>query len=149
MKETALFAVVLGLAAWFVWNIWNVIQIFKELRERFWARPMWWLRALSVSLFAGTAAWLFGAFSGGLDVEESCRLTHHQPYDAAYRSAHTEDFQRLFPLSNKCNASYDLVPSWVNPTVAACFVVAVLCVVALGRLGLSRALTVKRKELRS
>ncbi|MEU1054505.1 hypothetical protein ABZ397_18430 [Streptomyces sp. NPDC005876] len=149
MKETALFAVVLALAVWFVWNIWSVVQLVKELRERFWARPLWWLRCLSLSVFTGTAVWLFGAFSGGLDVEESCRLTHHQRYDPAYRSAHAEEFQRLFPLRNKCNASYDLVPSWVNPTVAACFVVAVLCIAMLVRLGLSRAVTVKRKALRS
>ncbi|WP_326754579.1 hypothetical protein OIE73_25330 [Streptomyces hirsutus] len=26
-------------------------------------------------------------------------------------------FQRLFPLHNKCNAEYDLVPAWVNPAI--------------------------------
>ncbi len=100
-------------------------------------------------MFTGTAVWLSGAFSGGLDVQESCRLTHHQRYDSAYRLAHAGEFQRLFPLRNKCNASYDLVPAWVNPAVAACFVVAVLCTVMLVWLGLCRAVTVKRKAPRS
>lgn len=146
MKGTALFAVIAVLTAWFVWNVWNLVRIVQDLRGPFWNRPMWWVRTLSVSLFTGAAAWLYGAASGGLDVEEACLLDHGQQYDAAYRAAHTEEVQRLFPLHNRCNASYDLVPAWVNPTVAACFVVAVISLVALVRLGLSRATAGKRKD---
>ncbi|ANW20776.1 hypothetical protein [Streptomyces clavuligerus] len=144
-----LFLILLLPTAWFAWNVWNVVQLFKALGERFWTQPMWWVRALSVSLFLGAAAWLFGAVPGGLDVAETCVLNHHQAYDSAYRSAHSEDFDRLFPLSNKCNASYDLVPAWVNPTVAACFAIAVLSVIALGCLGVSRASAAMRGEPRS
>ncbi|WP_228386542.1 hypothetical protein [Streptomyces katsurahamanus] len=150
MKETALFfAVLFLLTVWFAWNLWNVVQLFKGLCERFWTRPMWWLRLLSVALFTGAAAWVFGVSAGGLDTREACELTHYQPYDSDYRAAHSDEPRRMFPLHNKCNASYDLVPSWVNPTVVACFVIAVLCIVVLGWLGVSRALAVKRKELRS
>jgi len=59
--------------------------------------------------------------AGSLDIAESCTYQHHQQYDAAYREAHPDGY--VFPVTAKCNAGHDLVPSWVNPTMAAFFLV--------------------------
>jgi hypothetical protein len=60
----------------------------------------------------------FGIWVGGLDDQESCELSHHQAYDREYRMAHPEHAGRnIFPLSNKCNSDYDMVPFWLNPAV--------------------------------
>ena len=59
-----------------------------------------------------------GIWIGGLDEEETCQLFHHQEYDQKYRTSHPEHAgQNIFPLSNKCNAEYDMVPFWMNPAV--------------------------------
>lgn len=90
----------------------------RALRAGDWRRPGWFGHAAWASFFLLVLVWLRGAMSGGLDMEETCRITHHQPYDDAYYDAHRRDYFRLFPLSNHCNADYDMVPSWVNPAVA-------------------------------
>jgi hypothetical protein len=99
---------------------------------------MWWTRLCSVSLFAGLASWLRGALSGGLDVGETCQFVHHERFDYAYRESHAEEPQKLFPLHNKCNAHYDLVPSWVNPAIVICTVVALAAVAVLVWFGSAR-----------
>ncbi|MFD6325247.1 hypothetical protein ACFWOL_20775 [Streptomyces sp. NPDC058442] len=76
--------------------------------------------------------------SGGLDVGETCGYTHHQTYDSAYLEAHPEAFNELFPLSNKCNAHYDLVPAWVNPTIANCAAFVLLATAVLLWFGTAR-----------
>lgn len=49
-----------------------------------------------------------------MDLDETCELDHGQTTDpTAYPG------ESLFPLSRPCNASYDLVPSYVNPTIFA------------------------------
>ncbi|WP_274917832.1 hypothetical protein [Streptomyces sp. WZ-12] len=83
-------------------------------------RTGWLMLALvtaPVSLLALPVSYFVGLFSGGLDVAESCRLIHHEDYDAAYRSEHAAEMDRWFPLHNKCNSDFDLVPTWVNPAL--------------------------------
>lgn len=74
--------------------------------------------------------WGFGVFAGGLDVRETCELTHHTTYDQAWRDSAGEDGTSFFPLANACNEHVSLVPSWVNPTIIA---LAVITVSALAR----------------
>ncbi|MEV5985454.1 hypothetical protein AB0L85_10570 [Streptomyces sp. NPDC052051] len=138
MKQAGALMATVVLAAWLVWNLWNLFRIAGGLRNGSWRRPMWWTRVCSVSLFAGLAAWLWGVFSGGLDVRTLCVQGHHERYDAAYWDSHAEEFRRLFPLHNKCNAHYDLVPTWVNPAMVICAVVAVAALAVLVWFGTTR-----------
>ena len=39
--------------------------------------------------------------------------------------------ENVVSLSNKCNADYDLVPAWVNPTVAVFFLLFVVSAAGL------------------
>lgn len=54
-----------------------------------------------------------------LDVGEVC-AAHGESWD--WREYHTS----LFPLSKTCNARFDLVPSFVNPTIYILLAVAVV-----------------------
>ncbi|MGW3495334.1 hypothetical protein [Streptomyces sp. NPDC001020] len=131
MKETGALTGVVIFVAWLVWNLLNVFRIVGGLRNGSWRRPMWWTRLCSLSLFAGLASWLRGVFVGGLDVGETCQFVHHEHYDSAYRNAHAEEFHKLFPLHDKCNAHYDMVPAWVNPTIVICTAVGLVAIAAL------------------
>jgi hypothetical protein len=55
--------------------------------------------------------WGFLSSTAVPDIEETCR-SHNQPwvFDPDHRD-------KLFPLSNPCNPSFDLVPAYVNPIV--------------------------------
>jgi hypothetical protein len=138
------FLVILVIPAWSVW------RLVRGLRAGDWKRPGWFGHAAWASFFVTVVVWLRGLFSGGLDSEQACVDWHHQPFDSAYREAHRADWFRLFPLSNRCNAGYDLVPAWVNPTVA---VFVLLFVVSVAGLGWTAALrlreTSKEKGRRS
>lgn len=98
-----------------MWSSWQLIQAASHSS---WRTPGWFARATWTSLYLAAGAWLWGLFSqaGIAKNEDVCRWAG-QPYDAAYRDAHQAAAQRLFPLSDPCNASFDLVPFWVNPTV--------------------------------
>ncbi|MEU4872536.1 hypothetical protein [Streptomyces sp. NPDC021608] len=80
--------------------------------------PLRWLLLSTLTCAAAFLTWLWGALAGGLDVAETCTLYRGQRFDGAYRSRHLDESTRWFPLHNKCNATYDLVPAWINPTVA-------------------------------
>ena len=91
--------------------------------------PFFWL-LLSVLSCAGIPfVWIWGVFSSGLDVEETCELFRGQDFDDDYRSEHLRETSRVFPLHNKCNASYDLVPIWVNPALVCLTLLAVGCLI--------------------
>lgn len=80
-------------------------------------RPGWILLGI-FSAFMVPILLFCGIWVGGLDDQESCELSHHQAYDREYRMTHPEHAGRnIFPLSNKCNADYDMVPFWMNPAV--------------------------------
>ncbi|WP_329409371.1 hypothetical protein OG802_10485 [Streptomyces sp. NBC_00704] len=81
-------------------------------------RPLRWLLFSTLSCAATLLTWLRGALAGGLDVGETCALYKGQPFDSDYRAGHLRESTQWFPLHNMCNASYDLVPAWINPTVA-------------------------------
>ncbi|WP_411089557.1 hypothetical protein [Streptomyces sp. 061-3] len=86
---------------------------------------------VSAALIAGgftVMVWGFGVFAGGLDIRETCELTHHTTYDQAWRDRTGTDGTSYFPLANACNEHISLVPAWVNPTIV---VLAVLTVSAL------------------
>jgi len=88
-------------------------------------RPGWILLGI-FSAFMVPVLLFFGICVGGLDDEESCGIFHHQTYDREYRMAHPEHAGRnIFPLSNKCNADYDMVPFWMNPTIVGFALLAV------------------------
>ncbi|WP_236240794.1 hypothetical protein [Streptomyces sp. CC228A] len=91
----------LGLVAW------GAVRVFR--------RAPW--VGLAVVLLLGTVVlYLWGLLHlFTLDTAETCALYHHQPYDwEAVRAG-----QSLLPLSAPCNASYDMVPGYVNPGLAA------------------------------
>ncbi|MDX3800614.1 hypothetical protein [Streptomyces sp. AK04-3B] len=78
--------------------------------------PVRWLLLCVLACVVTFIVWLCGIFSGGLDVGETCAL-RGQTYDDVYRSEHWREPSRFFPLHDKCNASYDLVPVWINPAL--------------------------------
>jgi hypothetical protein len=77
--------------------------------------------------------------AGSWDPGESCDAAG-QRYDDAYRAAHWREPARWFPLHNRCNAGYDLVPAWVNPAVV------VLTLLAAGCLGVAVWLVAARRR---
>ncbi|MFI7553830.1 hypothetical protein ACIBQ2_29310 [Micromonospora sediminimaris] len=92
-----------------------------------WKTPGWFLATAALCAVAAGVTWFIGAFSGSsLDAEESCRAVG-VTYDGAYRSTHWQEPSRWFPLHNKCNATYDLVPAWVNPTLVLLLLLATAC----------------------
>ncbi|MFF1377456.1 hypothetical protein [Streptomyces sp. NPDC058308] len=83
-----------------------------------WRRSPVWFAVTAVFLLLGTGiTYLIGALAGGLDTEEECHSAG-QAYDSAYRREHFREFGQWYPLHERCHAGYDLVPAWVNPTLA-------------------------------
>lgn len=128
--------VVLG----FVWGAWTTV---RAIRAKAFRAAGTWLR---LAVLAGSATLLmygFGAIVGSaFDTAETCEQTFGQRYDEAYRGAHWREPGQWFPLHNKCNAEYDLVPSYVNPSVV------VLAAVAVGSVGVASVLAVRRRARR-
>ena len=85
----------------------------RELRG---INPSFWLANMIVALAFTGAFWLYGALSGGFDTPQECE-SRGQPLDTEYRRLNWEEPGRYFPLHNKCNADYDLVPFWLNPAL--------------------------------
>ncbi|MFF5640706.1 hypothetical protein [[Kitasatospora] papulosa] len=98
----------------------------RGLSARRWERPGWWAFPAVVLTGLGCVAWFAGVFSGGLDTREAC-VSRGAGYDEAYRSEYWREPSRWFPLHNKCNAGFDLVPAWVNPTLVAIALLLVGC----------------------
>ena len=81
-----------------------------------------WVRAATYCLLASVAMYGWGSWKMfAWDIEETCSLVHHQRWDPAYGRS------RSFPLSRRCNESFDLVPSYVNPTVVVLLAATVVC----------------------
>jgi hypothetical protein len=77
--------------------------------------PPAWAALIVASLLLVGITFFIGAAAGGLDVSEACTLQPGQFYDQNYRTQHSQELRSIFPLSNPCNAKFDLVPFWVNP----------------------------------
>lgn len=79
-----------------------------------------WFRWGIVALLAAVAVWGYGFVegSGGNDLEEMCEIVHGQTFDWEYRQREWSGPQPLYPIHNMCNEHYDLVPGWINPTIA-------------------------------
>ncbi|WP_260635203.1 hypothetical protein [Streptomyces angustmyceticus] len=149
MKEASVLIVAVILAAWLVWNLWNLFHMAIGLRNGSWRRAMWWTRLCSVALCAGLALWIRGVFGEGLNVRETCLFVHHERYDAAYWDSHAEEFRKVFPLHNKCNAHYDLVPAWINPAIVTCAVISLAAVAVLLWFGTTHLTRLTGKENQS
>lgn len=88
------------------------------------ARP--WIQAATYALLAATAAYLWGAWHlFAWNISDVCSIRSGTAYDPVY------DQVTLWPLSRRCNASFDLVPGYVNPAVAVLLAAAVLSVAAV------------------
>ncbi|MFK0050062.1 hypothetical protein ACIQU4_39340 [Streptomyces sp. NPDC090741] len=121
----------------------DVIQmVWNEVRGKLWSRAVWWLLLSIVTAVLTAAAYAAGAFAGwgGMDIGETCG----DFYDDAFRAKHLDD--PLFPLHNWCNADQDLVPSWVNPTVAGLAVLCAVCLVMTMVLGVARVIRKKKQR---
>ncbi|WP_406500930.1 hypothetical protein OG936_39805 (plasmid) [Streptomyces sp. NBC_00846] len=118
MKALSVVATVLLpplLLALFCLSVWKTV---RGMVQRRWARPGWWAFPAVVLVGVGCATWFAGVFSGGLDSQETCQMLG-VGYDDAYRTEYWREPSQWFPLHNKCNADYDLVPVFVNPTLVA------------------------------
>ncbi|KOG59613.1 hypothetical protein ADK77_39425 [Streptomyces antibioticus] len=149
MKQVGALSAAVVLIGWLVWNLWNLFRIVTGLRDRSWRRPLWWTRVCSVALFVGLTTWIWGVFRGGLDIRETCQFVRHEYYDRAYRDAHAAEFQSFFPLHNKCNAHFDLVPAWVNGSITVCVVIALAAVAVLLKFGIAHLTGCSRTEHQS
>ncbi|MEU1243466.1 hypothetical protein ABZ388_24190 [Micromonospora parva] len=93
-----------------------------------WKTPGWFVATAGLSIVATAVTWFVGAFAGSsMSSAESCRQAGVN-YDSAYRAAHWRESSRWFPLHDRCNATHDLVPAWINPTLVLLTVLAVLSV---------------------
>lgn len=90
--------------------------------------PLAWLALAVASTFLLGITFFIGMFSGGHEIDETC-ASLGQPLDEQYRAEHWREPGQWFPMHNKCNADYDLVPVWVNPAIV---VLTLLIVVFLG-----------------
>lgn len=122
-----------------------MIKVFGNASLR--GNPGFWFGSSVVAGIMLVSTWLWGAFSGGLDVAETCTLGEGQRFDASYRQGLGPQPSGPFPLHNMCNASYDLVPGWVNPMLACLAVVvtgALIATVVTGVVQLKRVLSERR-----
>ncbi|MGW3783113.1 hypothetical protein ACWD5Z_00900 [Micromonospora chokoriensis] len=116
-------ALCLVVPALFVLWLWG-----RPLLTGRWKTPGWFVATAGLSIVATAVTWFVGAFAGSsMNSEESCRQAGVS-YDSAYRAAHWRESSRWFPIHDRCNATHDLVPAWVNPALVLLSLLAVLCV---------------------
>jgi hypothetical protein len=149
MKGSGALVIVVVFVGWAMWNLRNLFRIATGLRDRSWRRPLWWTRVGSVALFTGLTTWTWALFSTGLDESDTCQFVHHEYYDSAYADAHAAESQKLFPLHNRCNAHFDMVPAWVNPSLVVCAVITMVAAAVLLRFGIAHLTSLLRKEIQS
>jgi hypothetical protein len=93
-------------------------------------RPLAWFGLALLALLAFGFTAFVGAWAGGKDIDETCAAAG-QALDQSYRAQHWQEPGQFFPMHNRCNADYDLVPGWVNPALVIFAVVAVACLVGV------------------
>ncbi|MEU7260925.1 hypothetical protein AB0B21_34740 [Streptomyces rimosus] len=102
-----------------------VMWVFRFLM-RSWvsAQVSRWIEGAFYAFLGTLITYGWGLFAGfPWDIEESCKLNHQQHWDRDFAGSAS-----YFPLSNKCNATFDLVPSYVNPLVIAGVSVMAICI---------------------
>ncbi|GLY02887.1 hypothetical protein Acsp01_32660 [Actinoplanes sp. NBRC 101535] len=85
-----------------------------------------WLPLAVLAAIATFLVYVYGLMSHPWDIKETC-ASLGQPYDNAYRSENWQEPGQLFPLHNRCNASFDTIPIWVNPAIFLLAVATVVC----------------------
>jgi len=104
-----------------------------------------WLGLICMSVLGLGVTYFVGIFAPGKDINETCAKAG-QILDDGYRSQNWKEPGQLFPLHNKCNAYYDIIPAWVNPTLVT---FALLTLVLLGAFIVSIITSWKRRAYRS
>ncbi|MEH0937813.1 hypothetical protein [Micromonospora psammae] len=109
---------------------------------RAWRSPGGWVRLALITASCTLLLYVYGLFSRvAYDIGETCDWLG-QHYDTGYRAEHWREPGRWFPLHNRCNAGYDLVPTYVNPSLV------VLAVLTLGCAVMAVTLTVTGRRRR-
>jgi hypothetical protein len=90
--------------------------------------PLAWFIYGLLSLIALGITFFVGAFASGKDINETCAKAR-QPLDDVYRDAHWLEPGQIFPMHDKCNANYDMVPFWVNPALVVFVVAVAVCLI--------------------
>ena len=100
-----------------------------------WRTPRWFLLAAAASAYVAAVAWLRGlaVYPVLLVTLSDVCASNAQYLNDEYREDHHDEYVRLFPLHARCNADFDLVPSWVNPTVGLCLVLLAISLIGLVR----------------
>ena len=89
-----------------------------------------WLGLSFISFLGILFTYFIGVISSGKDIDKTGARAN-QVVDENYRAQNWQEPSRFFPLHDKCNAGYDMVPIWVNPTLVILSVLTVAFVCAL------------------
>ncbi|MEH0825975.1 hypothetical protein V6U84_38125 [Micromonospora sp. CPCC 205714] len=96
---------------------------------RAWRSPGGWVRLALITASCTLLLYVYGLFNrAAYDIGETCDWLG-QHYDTGYRTEHWREPGRWFPLHNRCNAGYDLVPAYVNPSLVILAVLTLGCAV--------------------
>ncbi len=87
-----------------------------------------WLVATVTAVLLAVCLYGYGFVQGSLDLRDAC-AAEGQSVDNSFLM--TQRPGGPFPLSQPCNAAYDLVPSFVNPAIVVLLVTAVVTAVVL------------------
>ncbi|MFD8984408.1 hypothetical protein [Streptomyces sp. NPDC059564] len=118
-----------------------LLMVWQEVRGKLLFHPVWWLLWSILSAVVAAAVFAFGVLSGWGNVTGA---VCGDSYDTEFALQHVND--PLFPLHNWCNAEHDLVPSWVNPTVAGLAGLSVICLIMTVALGVVRLIRGKQRR---
>jgi hypothetical protein len=89
-----------------------------------------WLGLSFLSFLAIGVTYFIGIFAPGKDIDETC-ASAGQVLDENYRAQNWQEPSRFFPLHDKCNAGYDMIPAWVNPALVIFSVLTVAFICAM------------------
>lgn len=112
--------------------LWSVFRLAQSVWQHRWRRDGWYARLFWTSLYAASGLWVWAITRGGLtpgDLERTCGAAG-QSFNESYYQSHQGPWP---PLLNSvpCNRNYDLVASWINPTIVICLLLAIAAFVAL------------------
>lgn len=99
--------------------------------------PLGWLFLSLLSSLALGVTFFVGIFASGKDTDETCAKAG-QILDQSYRQQNWQEPSQIFPLHNKCNANYDMVPIWVNPALIIFAALALTFLIAAAAPALAR-----------